>query len=134
MLEKQQMVLPHRYSRREREIMDILHQRGRASAREVMDALASPPSYSAVRATLRVMVDKGHIREDRRKRPHEYRPAVSTRHAGAKALRHYVDTFFSGKTDDAVAALLDSSASQLTNEQLDRLQRLVDAAKAEASQ
>ena len=118
-------------SRRERQIMDILYQRGRASAQEILDALPDPPTYSAVRAKLRVLEEKGHIRHQEESLRYVYLPVVARDAARKSALRHMVSTFFAGSVQDTVAALLDLSAANLKGEELDRIARLIEQARKE---
>ena len=118
-------------SRRERQIMDILYQRGSASAAEVLEALPDPPSYSAVRALLKVLEVKGHIRHRQQGAKYVYLPCVSREKAKKSALQHMLQTFFDGSTEQAVAALLDVSRSKLSESDLDRLSLLIDQAKKE---
>src|SRR5918999_5350757 len=93
-------------TRRERQIMDILYRRGRATAAEVMEDLPGDPSYSTVRTQLRVLETKGHVRHEEEGLRYIYTPAVARTAARKSALRHLVDTFFEGSTEKAVAALL----------------------------
>src|ERR687888_967510 len=93
-------------SRRERQIMDILYRRGRATAGEVMEELAGDPSYSTVRTQLRVLEDKGHVRHEEQGLRYIYVPAVPRHAARKSALRHLVQTFFDGSAEKTVAALL----------------------------
>jgi predicted transcriptional regulator len=116
-------------SRRERQIMDILYQRGRATAAEIHEALPDAPTYSAVRAKLRVLEEKGHIRHQEQDLRYVFLPTLPREKAKHSALRHMVDTFFEGSAEQAVAALLDSSSTQLSTEELDRLSRLIENAK-----
>jgi Predicted transcriptional regulator len=116
-------------SRRERQILDILYAQGRATAAEIQAALPDPPSYSAVRALLRVLEDKGHIRHQADGPRYIYMPRVSRDKARRSALKHLVETFFSGSEADAAAALLDPSASSLSREELDRIESLIVRAK-----
>lgn len=118
-------------TRREREIMDILHRRGRATAHEVLDDLPDPPSYSAVRALLRLLEERGHVRHTQEDQRYVYRPAVAPSDARKSALSHLVKTFFAGSVEDAVAALVESSRTKLSREELDRLAELIDRAKTE---
>ena len=121
-------------SRRERQIMDILYQRGRASASEIHQALPDAPTYSAVRAKLRVLEEKGHVRHEEEALRYVYLPTVARDSARRSALRHMVTTFFEGSVQEAVAALLDLSAARLSPEDLNRIARLVeDARKGEKS-
>src|SRR5436190_5627778 len=116
-------------SRRERQIIDILYANGRATAAEIQAALPDPPSYSAVRALLRVLEDKGHVRHQLDGPRYIYMPRVSRDKARRSALKHLVETFFSGSEADAAAALLDPSASTLSREELDRIESLIVRAK-----
>ena len=116
-------------SRRERQVLDVLHRLGRATAAEVREALADPPSYSAVRTHLRILEEKGHATHVQDGPRYVYRPAVSSDQAGRGALRHLVTTFFSGSPDRALAALLDDAAGDLSEDDLDRLSDLIDQAR-----
>lgn len=118
-------------SRRERQVMDLLYERGRATVADVLAGLADPPSYSAVRALLRVLEEKGHVVHAEERRAYVYRPAVPREHARRSALRHLVRTFFGNSAEQTVAALLDLKGKQLTAEELDRLAALVERAKRE---
>ena len=118
-------------SRRERQMMDILYQRGRATAQEILDAMPDPPTYSAVRAKLRVLEEKGHIRHEEEALRYVYLPVVARDSARKSALKHLVSTFFAGSVQETVAALLDLSPSNLTAQDLDRISKLVDQAKKE---
>jgi predicted transcriptional regulator len=118
-------------SRRERQIMDIIYRQGRASAAEVMDGLPDPPSYSAVRALLRVLEDKGHLRHTKAGARYIYIPTRPRHNAGRSALRRVLQTFYEGSTEKAVAALLDVSDTKLSPEELDQLSRLIDEARRE---
>lgn len=116
-------------TRREREIMDILYRRGRATAHEVLEDLADPPSYSAVRALLRLLEERGHVKHVVDGQAYVYSPAVARGDARKSALTHLVKTFFAGSVEDAVAALVDRS--KLSREELDRLSDIIDRAKKE---
>ena len=118
-------------SRRERQIMDILYQRGRASASEIHHALPDAPTYSAVRAKLRVLEEKGHIRHEEEALRYVYVPTMPRDTACKSALRHLVSTFFEGSVEDAVVALLDLSSAKLSPAEIDRIQGIVDQAKKE---
>ena len=123
---------PHQnLSRRERQIMDILYARGRASASEILAALPDPPSYSAVRAKLRVLEEKGHVRHEERDLRYVFVPVVPRDKARVSALRHMLSTFFENSVEKAVAAMLDLSAAELSREDLDRLAHLIAQAKKE---
>lgn len=123
--------LPLDLSRRERQIMDIVYRSGRATAQDVMEQLSDPPSYSAVRALLRILVDKGHLRYEREGARYIYLPTLPRERVRGKALSQVVETFFEGSAAQAMAALLDSSASSLSDDELNRLARLIDRAKQE---
>jgi BlaI family transcriptional regulator, penicillinase repressor len=118
-------------SRRERQIMDILYQHGRASAAEVLAALPDPPGYSAVRAMLRVLEEKGHIRHEEQGLRYVFLPTVPRERAKRSAVKHLLDTFFNGSAEQAVAALLDASAVSLSRAELDRMAELIDKARRE---
>ena len=119
-------------SRRERQIMDILFRRGRATAAEVMEELTGEPSYSTVRTQLRVLEEKGHVRHEEEGLRYVYIPAVARTAARKSALRHLVDTFFDGSTENVVAALLGGEASRLSEEELQRIAELVAKARKES--
>jgi predicted transcriptional regulator len=118
-------------TRRERQIMDVLFRRRRATAAEVRADMPAPPSYSAVRALLRVLEAKGHIRHEPDGPRHVYVPTVSRDAARRSALRGLLRTFFDGSTEQAVAALLDLSASRLEDAELARIQTLITQARRE---
>lgn len=120
-----------RLSRREREIMDVLYSMGRASAGEVHQRIPSPPSYSAVRATLRVLEDKGLLKHDDDGKRYIYRPAVGRNQARRSAVDHLLNTFFGGSTAGAVMALLETPGSEMTQEDLDRMAALIERARKE---
>jgi BlaI family transcriptional regulator, penicillinase repressor len=118
-------------SRRERQIMDILYQRGRATAAEIHEEVPEPPTYSAVRAKLRVLEEKGHVRHEEEALRYVYLPTLPRETARRSALRHMVATFFEGSVEEAVAALLDLSAANLSKKDLDRISSLIEEAKKE---
>ena len=120
-------------TRRERQIMDILYRRGRATAVEVMDDLSGDPSYSTVRTQLRVLESKGHVRHDEEGLRYVYMPAVPRHAARKSALRHLVDTFFEGSTEKVVGALLGGEGARLSDAELERIAELVAKAKKEGS-
>ncbi|SRR5579883_71076 len=122
---------PASLSRRERQIMDILYQRGKAAASEVLEAMPDPPSYSAVRAMLRVLEDKGHVKHQAEGLRYVYVPTVPRDRAKRSAVKHLMDTFFHDSPEQVVAALLDVSASRLTRDDLDRMSALIDRARKE---
>lgn len=123
--------LHHDLSRRERQIMDVLYQRGRATASEVLEDLPNRPSYSAVRAMLRVLEEKGHIRHEEQGLRYVFIPTVSRERAKRSAVRHLLMTFFNGSAEQAVAALLDEQASELSPEELERMAQLIEKARKE---
>jgi BlaI family transcriptional regulator, penicillinase repressor len=116
-------------SRRERQIMDILYRRGRASANEVMADLTGDPSYSTVRTQLRVLEAKGHVRHDEEGLRYVYLPALPRHAARRSALRHLVDTFFEGSTEKVVGALLGGETARFSDEELDRIAEMVEKAR-----
>src|SRR5262245_33966533 len=118
-------------SRREREIMDILYGAGELTAAETRQRMAQPPSYSAVRALLRILEQKGHIRHEERGPRYVYSPVGSRARARRSALKAVVETFFGGSPEQAVAALIDESRSKLGLAELDRLAALIEAARKE---
>jgi predicted transcriptional regulator len=118
-------------SRRERQIMDVIYRLGRATAADVHDALPDRPSYSTVRALLRVLEGKGHLRHIEDGPRYVYSPTVPRERARESALRQVVSTFFGGSTEAAVAALLDLSNARLSDSELNRLAGLIAQAKKE---
>jgi BlaI family penicillinase repressor len=127
MLKNQQVQL----SRREREIMDVLYQRGKASASEVREAMPEAPGYSAVRAMLRILEEKGHIRHEADGLRYVYAPTVPRDKAKRSAVKHLMSTFFNDSPEQIVAALLDVSATRLTPAELDRMAQMIDKARKE---
>jgi predicted transcriptional regulator len=118
-------------SRRERQIMDFLFESGKASVQEVMDGIPNPPGYSAVRATLRTLEQKGRVEHEEDGRAYIYRPTVKREAARKSALSHVLKTFFDGSTEQAVAALLEMRRTKLSAVELDRMSKLVEQAKRE---
>lgn len=118
-------------SRRERQIMDILYQRGEGTVSDVMEDLADPPSYSAVRATLRVLEEKGHVKHREDGPRYVYLPAVARERARRDALQHLLQTFFGGSAEQAVAALMQMSEADLTPADLERLAERTRQARKE---
>jgi predicted transcriptional regulator len=116
-------------SRRERQIIDILYAQGRATAAEVQASLPDPPSYSAVRAMLRILEDKGHVKHEQDGPRYVYVPTVGRDNAKRSALRHMLQTFFDGSAEQAISALLDDSSTRLSDRELDRLARMIDQAR-----
>jgi BlaI family penicillinase repressor len=122
---------PGSLSRRERQIMDILYQRGKASASDVREAMEAAPGYSAVRAMLRVLEEKGHVRHQAEGLKYVYVPVVARDKAKRSAVKHVMETFFNGSAEQIVAALLDVSSTRLTREELDRMSEMIEQAKRE---
>lgn len=118
-------------SRRERQIMDFLFQRGKASVGEVMDGIPDPPGYSAVRATLRTLEQKGRVTHEEDGRAYVYRPTLRRDAARKSALTHVLKTFFDNSAEQAVAALLELKGPRLSDAELERVSRLVENAKKE---
>jgi BlaI family transcriptional regulator, penicillinase repressor len=116
-------------SRRERQILDILYARGSATAAEVKDSLPDPPSYSAVRALLRILEEKGHARHETEGTRYVYLPSVPRESARTSALSRIVQTFFDGSAAQAAAALVDSGS--LSDEDLKRLSEMIERARKE---
>ncbi len=114
-------------------MMDILYQRGRATAAEIQAALPDPPTYSAVRAKLRVLEEKGHVRHVEEALRYVYLPTVARDSARRSAMRHLVSTFFEGSVEQAVVALLDLSAADLSPQELDHIAGLIEQAKKEGA-
>ena len=125
------MTAPGSLSRRERQIMDILYQRGKASASEVREAMEAAPGYSAVRAMLRVLEEKGHVKHQAEGLRYVYVPVVARDKAKRSAVKHVMETFFNGSAEQIVAALLDVSSTRLTREELDRMSDMIEQAKKE---
>ena len=127
-----QALLPEtRLSRRERQIMDVVYQRGQCSAAEILEALPDPPSYSAVRALLRILEEKGHLRHEQQGTHYVYLPTVNPEKARRSALQRLVETFFHGSASQAAMALLDLSGRDLSTTELDRLAGLIEDCRKE---
>jgi len=118
-------------SRREREILDIVYGHGHATAAEVRDGMQNPPTNAAVRATLRILVDKGHLRIKPDGPRYDYWPRLPRDAAQRSELQHVLRTFFGGSTESAVAALLDLRQGELSNDERRRLKQLIDDAAKE---
>jgi predicted transcriptional regulator len=118
-------------TRREREIMDIVYRLGRASAQDVLENLAQAPSYSAVRALLRLLEERGHVRHVQEAGRFIFLPAVPRGEARRKALSHVVSTFFGGSVEEAMLTLVESSSRKLSSDELDRLAEIVEQARKE---
>jgi predicted transcriptional regulator len=118
-------------SRRERQIMDVIYQKGEASVAEVLAEMPEPPSYSAVRAMLRILEEKGHLKHVEKGLRYVFKPTLTRDKARQSALKQLVQTFFGNSTEMAVAALIGNSDSKLSGRELDRLATLIDQARKE---
>src|SRR6266478_5320211 len=118
-------------SRRERQIMDIVYRVGRVTVGEVMAQLSGEPAYSTVRAQLRVLEDKGHLRHEEHGLRYVYLPKIARHVVRQSALKHLIDTFFEGSAGKAVTALLGKEGFRISEEELDRISELIDKAKKE---
>ncbi|HEX2311762.1 MAG TPA: BlaI/MecI/CopY family transcriptional regulator [Vicinamibacterales bacterium] len=120
-------------SRRERQIMDLLFRRGKATAADVQRELPDAPSYSAVRALLRILEEKGHVRHEQDGPRYVYVPRHDRHKASQSVLRHVVQTFFDGSTEQAMAALIDARGQSLTDDELRRMAELIERARKEGA-
>jgi predicted transcriptional regulator len=121
---------PHaRLGSRERQIMEVIYRLGRATVAEVLQQLEDPPSYSAVRAMLRILEDKGHLRHEQDGPRYLYMPVVSSERARRSILQDIVKRLFDNSTEKAVAALIESSSARMSDAELERLRRLITAAR-----
>lgn len=127
------MVSEKELSRREREIMDIVYARGRVTAREVVESMESPPSKTAVRTLLKILEEKGHLKHVVDGQAYVYRAVRQRSAAGKMALRRVLGTFFDSSLEQALAAHLGDNASQVSDEELDRIARLVNEARQRES-
>jgi predicted transcriptional regulator len=118
-------------SRRERQIMDVIYRKKEATGAEVMDNIPDPPSYSAVRALLRILEEKGHLTHRKVGPRYVYSPTVSPEKAKQTALRHVLSTFFQGSVSAAVATLIDIQDRELDTEEIERLEELIDRTRSE---
>ena len=118
-------------SRRERQIIDVLYRRGRATAAEVMADLPGDPSYSTVRTQLRVLEAKGHVRHEDDGQRYVYSPAIARSTVRRSALKHLVETFFDGSVEQTMAALLGGDAARLSDDELERIAELIAKARKE---
>lgn len=121
----------HHLSRRERQIMDVIYQRGQATAQEVQDNMPDPPSYSAVRAMLRLLEEKGYLKHQQDGPRYVFLPTLAREKARKSALKQMLETFFDGSTEQAVAALLNLSRTKLKQDELERLSQMIEAARKE---
>jgi predicted transcriptional regulator len=118
-------------SRRERQIMDILYQRRRATAAEVREALPDAPSNSAVRGLLRILEEKGHLKHEREGLRYVYVPTIPRERAERSALQRLVETFFDGSVERVIVALLESDDTSLSDAELDRLAKRIEEARSD---
>jgi BlaI family transcriptional regulator, penicillinase repressor len=119
----------HDLSRRERQIMDVVYRLERAAVADVLERLPDPPSYSAVRAMLRILEEKGHLRHEQEGPRYLYTPTIPRDTAKESALKNILRTFFGGSTEAAVAALLDLRKEEMTDAELERISRVIEDAK-----
>jgi BlaI family transcriptional regulator, penicillinase repressor len=123
---------PHSHlSRRERQIMDVIYSKNKATAAEVMEEMPDPPSYSAVRAMLRLLEEKGFLRHEQDGPRYVFLPTLSRERARQSAMKQLLQTFFDNSAEQAVAALLDMSRTKLSDEELDRLSSIIENARKE---
>jgi len=118
-----------RLGSRERQIMEVVYRLGRATVAEVLAQIENPPSYSAVRAMLRILEDKGHLKHIQDGPRYLYLPVVSGERARRSILQDVVKRLFDNSTEKAVAALLESSSDRMSDAELERLQRLIDSSR-----
>jgi len=116
-------------SRRERQIMDIIYSKGSATAAEVQEAIPDPPSYSSVRALLKVLEEKGFLRHRQQGPRYVFTPTVKRDRAKTTALKHVMHTFFDNSAEDVVAALMDISGTELSDDEYRRLNSLIEQAR-----
>ena len=122
---------PQNLARRERQILELVYELGEVSVSDVLAKLPDPPSYSAVRTIIRLLEEKGYLRHRRDGTRYIYRPVQSREVVRRSAVAHLFKTFFRGSPSDAVAAILDVSSDDLTDSELNRLKKIVDAARKE---
>ncbi|HEY4941510.1 MAG TPA: BlaI/MecI/CopY family transcriptional regulator [Rhizomicrobium sp.] len=120
-----------RFSRREREILDALYKLGRASAAQILDEIADPPSYTAIRSLLAILERKGHVRHASDGTRYIYEPRVAREQMGRRAIDALLSTFFDNSVEQAVAALITAKDADISRDELDRLSRLIEKAKRE---
>lgn len=123
------MVPPGKLSRRERQIMDVVYRLKHATVQEAIDGLDDPPGYSSIRATMRLLEEKGHLKHISDGPRYIYLPTRTRDTARKSALRHLMDTFFDDSIESTVATLLDVKSKDLTDEELDRIQELIQQAR-----
>lgn len=115
--------------RRERQILSFVYRRGQATAAEVMEGIENPPSYSGVRAMLRILEEKGHLIHEKEGARYLYKPSVPVEDAGRSAMEYTISAFFDGSAEKAVAALLSGTESTFSSDELSRLAKLIDEAR-----
>jgi predicted transcriptional regulator len=120
-----------RLGRRERQLLDAVYRLGKASVRDVLAQLPDPPSYSAVRAMLNLLEQKGHLRHEQQGNKYFYLPTVGRQRARSRAMQHVLRTFFDGSPAQALVALFDATAGKLSAEELDDLAGRIDKARRE---
>lgn len=123
------MAQQHQLSRRERQIMDVVYKLGRATAGEVHEGLPEQPTYSTVRAQMRVLEEKGFLRHEQQGPRYLYIPTTPAAQAKKSALRHLVDTFFAGSPEQLVCALIEDET--VSDEDLSRMRKLIERARKE---
>lgn len=131
MLDFQHMLKIQHLSRREREIMNIIFSRGKATATNVLGAMAEPPSYSAVRATLRILEQKGHLKHQHDGTRYVYLPTVNRERVRLSALDQLLTTFFDGSAANVVTTLIERQKGTMSDDELERLAELIDQARKE---
>ena len=125
------MESPPQFSRRERQIIDILYARGASTVMEVLAEMPDPPSDKSVRGLLEVMEKKGHVKRRKRGRENIYAPTLPRKRAGQQALKHLLETFFNGGLDDAVVSHLESPKSRVSEEELENIRAAIEQAREE---
>lgn len=125
------MMLPENLSRRERQIMDVVYRLGAAPAAEIQESMPDPPSYSAVRAQLSILEEKGYLKHEKRARRYIYSPTVAPARAKRSALKSLLATFFDNSAENLVAALLDPKDQKLSDEEIERIHRLIGEDRAQ---
>lgn len=123
--------LEHELSRRERQIMDVIYQRGQGTVGEVLDALPDPPSYSSIRALMGILEDKGLLVHFQQGNRYIYKPTEPRDNAGKQAIKRVLDTFYGGSIENAVAALLDASDSRISEDEIAKIANLIEKARSE---
>lgn len=124
-------MVPENLSRRERQIMDVVYRLGAASAAAIQEAMPDPPSYSAVRAQLSILEEKGYLKHEKRARKYIYSPTVAPSRAKRSALKNLLATFFDNSAENLVAALLDPKDQKLSDEEIERIHRLIETKRQE---